>query len=393
MENLVYRDRCGTDCIKWDILKKKYKKDDMLGMWIADMDFCVPACVRQAVEEQAKQGVFGYYLPPDNWQQAYIDWHKKRYGWHVEAEWMRYAPNAVSALHFCICALTRPGDAIAAMTPMYPAILSAPVRTGRRAVTVELINEAGNYRIDFDALERCFAEEQVRLLIHCSPHNPVGRVWSEEEQLQLLKLCEKYDVFILSDEVHQDLCQPPHRHLPLGLYTAYDHRVICITSTSKTFNLASCGCATMVIPNEENRKKVDGVTEMIAVTKGGSFDSIAARAAYAGGEEWVQEVVKQIGENSGYVVRTLGEKAPGVVISPLEGTYLMWLNFAGVIPVEEMQDFIVNECGLALNFGEEYGGEAYRSFVRMNVATRFENVQLAVERIVNALRARGIVKD
>lgn len=393
MENLIYLDRRGTSSIKWDTLQKKYKKDDMLGMWIADMDFCAPACVRQAVEEHAKQGLFGYYLPPDNWQQSYIDWQNKHYGWHVEKEWMRYAPNAVSALHFCICALTQPGDAIASVIPMYPAILSAPARAGRRPVTVEMINEDGHYRIDFDALERCFAQEQVRMLIHCSPHNPVGRVWSEEEQLQLLKLCEKYDVFILSDEVHQDLCQPPHRHFPLGLYTEYAHRVICVTSTAKTFNLASCGCSTVVIPDEENRKKVDEMISMIAVTKGGSFDSIAARAAYAGGEEWVQEVVKQIGENNRYIVRTLKEKAPGVVISPLEGTYLMWLDFSNVIPAEEMRDFIVNECGLAINFGEEYGGEAYRSFVRLNIATCFDNVKLAVERIVNALRARGAVQD
>lgn len=390
MEKLIYRDRRGTDCIKWDVLGKKYKNPDLLGMWIADMDFCSPACVRQAVEQHAQQGLFGYYLPPDGWEQPYINWQKSRYGWHIEPGWMRYAPNAVSALHFCICALTQPGDTIAAMTPMYPAILSAPVRSGRRPVTVEMINEDGHYRIDFDALERCFAEEQVRMLIHCSPHNPVGRVWSEEEQLKLLQLCKQYDVFVLSDEVHQDLCQPPHRHYPLGLYEEYSDRVICVTSTAKTFNLASCGSATIVIPNEENRKKVDEMTAMIAVTKGGSFDSVAARAAYAGGQEWLEAVVEQIGENSRYVCSVLGEKVPGVVVSPLEGTYLMWLDFSRVVPAEEMKQFIENECGLALNYGQEYGGEAYQSFVRMNVATCFENVQLAVERIVKALNVRGV---
>lgn len=389
MEELVYRERRGTDCVKWDILGRKYKNPDLLSMWIADMDFCAPECVVRAMEAYAARGIFGYHLPPASCQQAFIDWERERYDFHVAPEWLRFSPGAVSALHFCVSALTEPGDAVAAMTPVYPAFLSVPKKTGRRLVTCPLINENGRYAMDLAGLEKAFAEEGVRLLIHCSPHNPVGRVWTEEEQLALLELCRRYQVIVISDEVHQDLCRQGNRHVPLGRFTAFSDLVVCVTSPAKTFNLAGCHAATMIIPDEENRSRIDALLDRFGISKGSSFSYIASEAAYAGGEEWLSAVLAQIGENEAYVRAQLAEKAPDVVMPPLEGTYLLWLDFSRLVPAEEFRSFMEKECGLALNYGEEFGGAEYQCFVRMNIATSFDNVQRAVGNILSALQKRA----
>lgn len=186
MEPLVYQERRGTDCVKWDILGRKYKNPDLLSMWIADMDFRAPECVTQALRAYVDAGIYGYYLQPAECQQSFLDWQKEMHGTEVDASWLRFSPGAVSGLHLCVSAVTQPGDVIAIMPPVYMAFFSVARQTGRKMVTCPLRKEQGRYEIDFQRLEECFAQEKVRMLIHCSPHNPVGRVWTEAEQLRLL---------------------------------------------------------------------------------------------------------------------------------------------------------------------------------------------------------------
>lgn len=393
METLVYRDRRGTNCVKWDILGRKYKNPDLLSMWIADMDFCAPECVVYALKEYVEQGIFGYHLPPASYEQAFIKWQRERFDFRVRPDWLKFSPGAAAALHFCISALTKPEDAIALMPPVYPAFLSATNETGRKPVACPLINNHGSYSIDFAGLEKAFAQEGVRLLIHCSPHNPVGRVWLEEELITLLTLCKKYNVFVVSDEVHQDLCQPGYQHIPLAKFEEFQDLVICITSPAKSFNLAGCRTATMIIPGEETRKRIDSMLKHYEITKGSSFSYIASEAAYTGGAEWLDLILKQIGENDAYIRTQLLQSVPNLEIAPLEGSFLLWLDFSKVLSSTEFNDFIEKECGLALNYGETFGDDSYKGFVRMNIATSRENVQLAVQRILSALQARGLIKS
>ena len=393
MEQLIYQERRGTDCVKWDILGRKYKNPDLLSMWIADMDFCAPECVTKALREYVDTGIYGYYLQPAECQQSFIDWQKTVHGTAVDSSWLRFSPGAVSGLHLCVSAMTQPGDVIAIMPPVYPAFFSVAQQTGRNMVTCPLWKDQGRYGIDFHRLEECFAQEKVRLLIHCSPHNPVGRVWTEEEQLKLLELCRKYDVFLLSDEVHQDLLQDGHKHLPMCKFEEYADLVACITSPAKTFNLAGCQATTMIIPDEENRRKVDAVLKQSGIEKGSSFSYVAYKAAYRNGKEWLDALLAKVKENEILVRGMFAKEAPLVTIAPLEGTYLLWIDFTGLIPPEEMKTFIEKESGLAVNYGSEFGGDACSCYIRMNIATSTENVTLAASNLISALQKRGLVQQ
>lgn len=392
MEHLVYQERRGTDSVKWDILGRKYKDPNLLSMWIADMDFRAPECVTQALRAYVDSGVYGYYLQSADCQQAFIDWQKETHGVDVDPSWLRFSPGAVSGLHLCVSALTRPGDVIAVMTPVYHAFFPVAQKTGRSMVTCPLKKERGRYEIDFQRLEECFARDKVRLLIHCSPHNPVGRVWTETEQRRLLELCRKYNVFVLSDEVHQDLLLDRHKHFPICAFGEYADIAIGVTSPAKTFNLAACQAATLIIPGEENRRKVDAVLHQNGIEKGSSFSAVAYKAAYRGGRGWLDALLAKIKENEMLVRERFAQAAPRVTIAPLEGTYLLWIDFAGLIPPEEMNIFMERESGLAVNYGSEFGGDAYGCAIRMNIATSTENAARAASNLISALRKRGLAE-
>lgn len=391
MEALVYRNRRGTDCVKWDILERKYKNSNLLSMWIADMDFCAPECVTQALREYVDGGIYGYYLQPAECQRSFIDWQRTVHDTDIDPSWLRFSPGAVSGLYLCVSALTQPGDAVMIMPPVYPAFYSVPKQTGRTLVVCPLKREKNRYEIDFQGLEECFNREKVRMLIHCSPHNPVGRVWTKIEQRKLLELCRKYNVFVLSDEVHQDLLLDGHKHFSLCGFKEYADMVISITSPAKTFNLAGCQATTMIIPNEDNRKKVDVVLKQNGIEKGSSFSYIAYKAAYRGGRDWLNALLDKIKENETVVRRMFAQGAPQVTIAPLEATYLLWIDFSALVLPEEMKNFIEEESGLAVNYGSEFGGDACSCFIRMNIATSTENVTLAASNLISALQKRGLV--
>ena len=392
MEHLVYQERRGTDSVKWDILGRKYQDPNLLSMWIADMDFRAPDCVTQALRSYVDSGIYGYYLQSADCQQAFLDWQRETHGADVDPSWLRFSPGAVSGLHLCVSALTRPGDVIAVMTPVYHAFFPVARKTGRSMVACPLKKEGGRYEIDFQRLEECFVRDKVRLLIHCSPHNPVGRVWTGAEQRRLLELCRKYDVFVLSDEVHQDLLFDGHKHFPIYTFGEYADMTVCVTSPAKTFNLAACQAATLIIPNEENRDKVDAVLNQSGIEKGSSFSAVAYRAAYRGGRGWLDALLAKVKENETLVREQFAQYAPQVTIAPLEGTYLLWIDFSALIPPEEMKTFIEKESGLAVNYGGEFGGDAYNCSIRMNIATATENVARAASNLISALRKRGLAE-
>lgn len=382
-EQLIYVDRRGTNSYKWDSLRATYSRDDLLPMSIADMDFKTPLCVREALKEYVDMGAIGYSMTSGDYYRAFLDWEKTRHGVDIPREWIRYAPGVVVAIAWLLEQLTVPGDCGMILTPVYGPFAGMLKQHGLRVVGSDLKNDGGVYTIDFQDVEEKLAAEQVKVFLLCSPHNPVGRVWTREELERLTELCRKYQVFLISDEIHQDIIMPGHKQISLLSVVQDPASVAVLTSTAKSFNLAGVENAFMVLPGEEVRRKIDAMQDRIATHSGNGLGYVAVTAAYTGGAAWLDAVCEQVYENAQYVRSELTKALPGLMISPLEGTFLLWVNFAPYLKEgEDLQSLLVDRCGLVLNSGKAFGGEQYATFARINLATSRENVALAVERLI-----------
>lgn len=386
MEELIYVDRRGTNCAKWDNLKNMFGEDNLHAMWVADMDFQVPGCVKEALHKYVEEGVFGYYAIPDSYYQAFMNWEEKRHGLKTEKEWLRFSPGVVAAFHWLVQIFSEPGDAVIINTPVYYPFSHAVNNNGRKLITSELINSHGTYTIDFEDFEKKIVENDVKIFILCSPHNPAGRVWTAEELKTLFDICRKHQVFVISDEIHQDLVIGDKKQIPSYLIGDYKDMMIAITAPSKTFNLAGGQNSIVMIPDEGLRAKWDAFVQTIRVENGNPFGYIAAEAAYNGGEEWLESVLEQLKDNYAYVVDTFAKELPDVVVSPLEGTYLCWIDLGAYVSADEMKEFIQTQCGLAVDYGDWFGGKQFGGHIRMNLATSLENVKIGVDAIVKNLK-------
>ena len=383
-ESLVYIDRNGTDCIKWDGTKKTFGEAGLLPLWVADMDFQAPACVREAVASWAAQGAYGYYKIPDRYYKAFQRWEQLQHGYTVERDWIRFSPGIVSAIYWLVQMITKPGDAVTTLTPVYYPFLNAIKDNGRELTPCQLVNESGKYTMDFDRLDKHFADTQSKLLIFSSPHNPVGRVWTREELEAVVALCRKYNVVLVSDEIHHDFVFAPARHTPMG---TLDEHVVTLTAPSKTFNLAGLQTAVAVIPDEELRRKWDDFAKKYHVNSGGTFGFLAGEAAYLHGADWLESAKETIYGNYLLMREKLLAALPELVIPPLEGTYLMWVDFAAYIKPEDQKEFFAKKCKLALDYGAWFRGDA-DTFVRFNLATSREIVEKAADAVIEAMKEK-----
>ena len=374
METIIYRDRRDTNSYKWDHLGKKFSRDGLLPLWVADMDFAAPQCVREALKDRAEFGVFGYELAPVDCDAAFLQWERSRHGYDVKPEWVRHAPGVVAGLNWLIQAVTEPGDGVLIQTPVYYPFMSAVTDHGRRLVKNELVNTNGVYTIVFADFERKITEERVRAFILCSPHNPVGRVWTRAELEEMLTICCRHGVTVISDEIHQDFVWCGHPHIPAA--SLETGTVVTLTAPSKTFNLAGLKAAFVVIPDAKLRRSFDGFVRGIHAGDLNSMGLLAAEAAYNGGGEWLDQIRTIIRENDALLRNTLAEKAPGVVVTPLEGTYLAWVDLGAYVKPEELERFVEGRCGLAVDYGSWFGGQA-PCHIRINLATRPEIVRQA----------------
>ena len=385
MSLVTYVDRRNTDCSKWDAQSENFGEEGLHAMWVADMDFQVPACVTDALSAYVKEGVFGYYTAPDSYYNAFINWEKE-HGYTVKREWIRFSPGVVSGFNWIVQMMTKPKDPVIVLTPVYYPFLYAVTNNDRTMITSDLINDHGVYSIDFEDFEQKIIDNHVKLFIFCSPHNPVGRVWKKEELDKLVAICKKHHVFIISDEIHHDLLAPGQKHIPIASIADYDDSLVTVTAPSKTFNLAGCQNSIIIISDEKLREKWDAFTTSIRVTSGNTFGYIAARAAYTGGRPWLNEVNEIVHNNYLYVKETFERELPKLVVSPLEGTYLLWIDFGAYLSFDEMKDFMQKKCRLAFDYGDWFGGERFGTHIRMNLATSRENVETAVQAIVAHLK-------
>lgn len=387
-EPILYVDRKGTHCEKWDGLGERFGREDLLALWVADMDFRVPQCVLEAEKDYLDTGVFGYYHPSEGYYQAFMDWEQERHGYSVQREWLRFSPGVVPAINWLIQIFTKPQDRVMVLTPVYYPFLHAVRDNDRTLVACQLVHQDGQYTVDLAAFETAIAENQVRMFIMSSPHNPVSRVWRREELTAMLDICKKHGVLVLSDEIHQDLTFDGHKHIPSATAGDYSHIVITLTAASKTFNLAGCQNAFVVLPDAKLRKAYDAFTKRIHIREGNPFGYIAVEAAYRGGKAWLQQVQEIICNNYGYLREQLAIHLPKACVTPLEGTYLMWVDFAAYLQPEEMERFFEETCGIAVDYGAWFEGDG-QSHIRINLATSRENVEKAFSSILQGLQAWG----
>lgn len=388
MSQMIYKDRLGTDCNKWDGCEEKFGDEHLLPLWVADMDFEAPSCVKQALKEYVDFGVFGYYQIPNRYYEAFINWEKTYHDYDVKKEWIRFAPGVVPAFNWLIHILTNEQDGVLITPPVYYPFKDAVVNNNRTLVESPLMRLEDHYELDYEDFERKIKEQNVKLFIFCTPHNPVGRVWKKEEIVKVLDICKKYGVYVIADEIHQDIIMDGYQKVTAAATGNYDEIMVTLTAATKTFNLAGCQNSIVVIPNESLRKRYDDYLTRLRITGGNAFGYIAVQSAYEGGRKWLDEVLNIIEENYHLMKSILEEKLPKVWIPKLEGTYLMWIDLGAYVSADEIESVIQKDCGLAVDYGSWFGGEAYGTFIRVNLATREENIRLAAEKIVEALEAK-----
>ena len=371
-------DRSGTNSIKWD----RFKDKNALPLWVADMDFKSPDKVINALVKRAEHGVFGYTSIPDEYYESIKKWYKRRQSWDIEAGHIVYTPGVVTAISIGIQAFTKPGDEVIIQPPVYYPFEKTVLNNGRAVLNNVLINTESGYSIDFDDLTKKAKRESAKLLILCSPHNPVGRVWRKEELFRIGQICQENDVKVVSDEIHGDLIYNEYEQIPYASVNQEmaDHSMIC-TAPSKTFNIAGLDSSNIIISNDEMKRSYLNVLEKNDLIRPNIFGLVGTIAAYDYGEEWLIEVMNYVQNNYYYLERFIAEKLPKVKVIQPEGTFLVWLDFSDYnLSNNELKDKLIEEAKVVLNQGYVFG-KGGDGFVRLNLATPMERVKKALDQI------------
>lgn len=383
MEKIIYRNRKNTNSYKWDKISAKYKDGELIAAWVADMDFATAKCVRESMKKISDFGAFGYAYAGDDYYNNFIKWEKTHFNHEIKREWIRFSTGVVAAINWVVQAFTSEGDAIIIQTPVYHQFAESVTSNNRKLVCNELVNKDGNYSIDMADFESKIVDNNVKLFILCSPHNPVGRVWKKEELSAMMDVCKKYNVMVISDEIHHDFVYGENKHIPTMNITNYNN-LIMMTSSTKTFNLAALENSIIIIKDKALRDKYDSKTANIHESSGNIMGYVAAAAAFGYGNEWLEQVKNIIYSNYLYMKKTLTKKYPKLVISPLEGTYLAWADFGAYLKPTQISDFFENKCGIIFNYGESFGKNS-KTFVRINLATSKKNIKEICDRISKKL--------
>lgn len=383
---LLNRKNVGAE--KWlDMYRQRGDVDeDVVPMSIADMEFKNAPEIVEGLKAYLDQPIFGYTAPTDEYYEAVIGWMKKRNGWDIKREWIFTYAGVVPALFACVRAFTQPGEGVIIMPPVYPPFHRAAQSHDRELVYCPLINREGSYFIDFERLEEVAKKPENKLLIFCNPHNPVGRVWREAELRRLGEICNRNGVLVISDEIHSDLIMPGFKHIPYGMLgEEFAQNSILCTAPSKTFNLAGLQTSNLIIPN---RKLTDTLCQVTLTGETGSmlntFGYEACRLAYTEGEPWMEELIQVIDENRRFTEEYLSKHIPEAVVSPLEGTYLLWIDLRclGMSP-QELERTHVEKAQAFLDEGYIFGKEG-EGFERVNLACPRKALEEVLERMVNS---------
>lgn len=382
-----YIDRRGSHSRKRDGQHLKFNRTDLLPLWVADMDFMPPQCIQDAICNYVKANPLGYTMTNPNYIEAVMSWYKRRHHCKLQKDWLTSAPNVITGIMWCIGAFTKNNDAIAVLSPVYGAFDTNASDAQRQIIAISMKRSEDNrYTVDYEAFETAITKHDVKLFIHCNPHNPVGHVWTAPEMDQLFSICQQHHVLIISDEIHQDLItgQMPFTSALMVAEGNYGDNIIAMSSLSKSFNMASLHHAEIIIPNEKLRSQFNTYKAHVYHTDSDVIAEAAITAAYTHpeAEAWLTDVLAVIRENYEYLCRELSTALPQIRISPMDGTYLAWIDFGAYVKAEDMHDLFENQCRIAPSFGEWFGGKNYATFVRLNLATSLENIKIATKSII-----------
>ena len=375
--------RKNTNSLKWDALDVRYGDPDLISMWVADMEIKSPKEIIEALKNRCEHGVFGYSYASDEYYSALISWLKENHNFNIEKDWIRFSQGVVTAIYCFINIFTKINDSVLILTPVYYPFHNAVKDNNRKLITSDLINNNGYFTINYEDVEKKIIENDVKLFIQCSPHNPAGRVWKEDELRKILEICKKHNVLVVSDEIHQDLVLKGNKHIPAATVDncKYADNIITVNAASKTFNLAGLTHSNIIISNPKIRENFDLEFKKINQTEVNILGMLATQVGYEKGKEWLENLIDLIQDNYDYLRSELNKNIPDIIVTPLEGTYLAFLDLRKIISVNEVKNFIQDKARLAIDFGEWFGG-SFKGFIRLNLATDPEIVKKAVSNII-----------
>lgn len=374
--------RKNTNAIKYDLANKRGKPEDAVSLWVADMDFPTAPCIQKAVAEKAAHGIWGYSRPDNRYYDALKKWYKERHNFEVQNEWVVNTPGVCFALAAAIKAFTNEGESVLIQKPVYYPFFNIINSLQRKVVNSSLILKNNHYEIDFDDFERKIVQENVKMFILCSPHNPGGRVWTKQELQKISEICLAHNVLVVSDEIHSDITFGCNVHTVYGSLSeqALKNSIIC-TAPSKSFNLAGLQFSNIFIADEKLRKAFSKELDKTGYDEPSVFGIVAATAAYSEGADWFDSVKSYIWENILFAKKYIEENAPQIKVLVPEGTYLLWLDFSKTgLSDSEINDRVLNKAKVWLDSGSMFGKEGEK-FQRINCATPRIILEDALKRI------------
>lgn len=375
-------DRKNTNAIKYDLAKKRGKPEDAVSLWVADMDFPTAPCIQKAVAEKAAHGIWGYSRPDNRYYDALKKWYKERHNFEVQNEWVVNTPGVCFALSTAVKAFTNEGESVLIQKPVYYPFFNIINSLQRKVVNSSIILKNNHYEIDFDDFERKIVQENVKMLILCSPHNPGGRVWTKQELQKISEICLAHNVLVVSDEIHSDITFGSNVHTVYGSLSeqALKNSIIC-TAPSKSFNLAGLQFSNIFIADEKLRKAFSEELDKTGYDEPSVFGIVAATAAYSEGADWFDSVKSYIWENILFAKKYIEENASQIKVLVPEGTYLLWLDFSETgLSDSEINDRVLNKAKVWLDRGSMFGKEGEK-FQRINCATPRIILEDALKRI------------
>ena len=375
-------DRKNTNAIKYDLAKKRGKPEDAVSLWVADMDFPTAPCIQKAVAEKAAHGIWGYSRPDNRYYDALKKWYKERHNFEVQNEWVVNTPGVCFALATAVKAFTNEGESVLIQKPVYYPFFNIINSLQRKVVNSSLILKNNHYEIDFDDFERKIVQENVKMFILCSPHNPGGRVWTKQELQKISEICLAHNVLVVSDEIHSDITFGSNVHTVYGSLSeqALKNSIIC-TAPSKSFNLAGLQFSNIFIADEKLRKAFSEELDKTGYDEPSVFGIVAATAAYSKGADWFDSVKSYIWENILFAKNYIEENASQIKVLVPEGTYLLWLDFSETgLSDSEINDRVLNKAKVWLDSGSMFGKEGEK-FQRINCATPRIILEDALKRI------------
>ena len=380
-------DRTNNFSAKWSEMNKNFGTNNLLPMWVADMDFLTAPCVMEALKDRLEQGIFGYTTRPSSYNESIVNWLDNRFSWKINQEWLMFSPAVITSISLLIQNLTQKNDKIMIQEPVYSPFHSIVESNERSLVISPLVKlDDGSYVMDYEDIEAKIKD--VKIFILCNPHNPVGRVWTREELTRLGEICLKHNVLVISDEIHSDIILKNHKHTPFAsISKEFSENTITCMAPTKTFNLAGLQSSFLVISNPYYYEVMDKAFSILDIKRNNAFSLVATEAAYNYGEDWLYELIKYIEDNVDFAIDYIKNYMPQLKVKKPEGTYLLWVDFSNLnVDKEDLKNALINKGRIALSDGSSFGigGDGY---YRINLACPRSMVLEGLKRIEFAINS------